>query len=589
MSSIAAEAPARSILLGNAHVRVDAPSKVTGAALYASDIRPAGVVHAALVVSPMVRGRIIGFDFDRASAVPGVLRIFTHHDFAGEIAPVTHLMAGGHTNSSHLPLGSDAVAYAGQIVALVVATTLEAAQEASDLVKVDYEPTAFAGTIKDVGAETVSLETLKPGHANPACGDAEAAMSEAAVKVDARYETPVQHHNPIELFTTIAAWDGPRLTIYEPTRYAGAVKHGLAAQLGMDAVNIRVITGFIGGHFGSKLALSQHTALVALAAKRLGRAISLAPTRKQCFSIATHRPETRHRLRLGATHEGCFTALEHEAEMTTSRFDAFAMEGTDVTASLYACPNVRTDERAVRIDRNTPGPMRAPPEVPYLFALESAVDEMAWALAMDPIELRRRNDTTTDPISGRPFTSRPLMRCFDAGAKAFGWSRRVATAGVTREGVWRVGLGCAAAARPVKTAAATMRISVAVDGSVSVETAQHEIGNGITTLLAMGAADWLGVPIRAVSVCLGDTELPAAGLSGGSSTTTSLLHTLHLGCRTLRDRLAQGVVAVDGPLAGADPDTLHFEEAMLKTPDGRNVALGVAIQRLDPVSIETLG
>lgn len=575
-------------LLGHAHVRVDGPAKVSGTAIYASDVILENVAHAALVLSPIARGRILQFDLQAVGDVKGVLGTFTYHDFAGAIAPVKHLMEGGYANSSHLPLGSASIAYAGQIVALVVAEMRETAEAAAALVEVTYEEDAFAATFDDCGAEVVRLATLKPEHDDPAIGDADAAFAKAEVKIEGRYDTPVQHHNPMELFTTTCSWDGPLLMVREPTRYGVAVKHGLAAQLGIDADLVRVITGPIGGHFGSKLALSQHTALVALAAKRLARPVSLVPTREQCFSIATYRPETRHTIRLGAHRDGRFTALVHEAEMTTSRFDTFAMEGTDVTASLYACPNVRTDEQAVRVDRNTPGPMRAPPEVPYLFALESAVDEMACALDMDPIELRRRNDTTTDPISGKPFSTRPLMRCFETGAKAFGWERRKPRPGSITDGPWRIGFGCASSARPVKISPASMRITLAVDGSVTVATAQHEIGTGITTLLAMGAADGFGVPITAVTVRLGDTSSPAAGLSGGSSTTTSLLHTLAGGCQTLRDRLARAVVADDGPLAGADAKSLRFEDATLQAPDGRVVGIGVAVALIEPSEAQTL-
>ena len=563
--------------LGRPHTRIDGRAKVTGAASYASDVRLPGCVHAALVTSTIVRGRIKGFDLD-AAALPGVLGIFTHHDFAGAIRPVKHLMAGGYANSSHLPLGSDAVAYAGQIVAVVVAQTREAAGAAAARVRIAYEAMPFAASFDDSGAETVRLADLKPHHEDPHTGDADAALARAPVRVEARYGTPVQHHNPMELFTTTCAWDGPRLTVHEPTRYLGAVQHGLAAQLGLDPANVRVVASVIGGHFGSKFALSQHTALIALAAKRLGRPVSLVPTRRQCFTIANYRPETRHDIRLGAERDGRFTALTHEAQMTASRFDAFAMEGTDVTASLYACPNVHTDERAVRVDRNTPGPMRAPPEVPYLFALESAVDEMAHALDLDPIALRRRNDTRTDPISGRPFSSRPLMACFDAGARAFGWERRDRRPGAMREGEWRVGFGCASAARPVKISPATMRVSLSADGTATIETAHHEIGNGIATLLAMGAADGLGVPVEAVTVRLGDTALPAAGLSGGSTTTTSLMHTLALGCEQVRARLA-GEAVRSGPLTGCDPARLRLSSGRLASPDGRAEPLVDALAR----------
>ncbi|AWN38282.1 xanthine dehydrogenase family protein molybdopterin-binding subunit [Methylobacterium radiodurans] len=573
-------------LLGRPHIRVDGLQKVTGATRYASDRRFPNLAHGALVTSAIPRGRILGIETAAAAAISGVLGVFTHRDFAGGIRPVAHLMAGGYANSSHLPLGSDRIAYAGQILALVVAETDEAARAAAALVTVGYEPEAFAASLDAPGAETVRLADLKEKHEDPRRGDADAALFAAPHRISALYRTPVQHHNPLELFTTTCLWEGERLTVHEPTRYVGALKHGLAEQLGLDPGNVRVVSGPIGGHFGSKLALSQHTALVALAARRLGRPVALVPTRRQCFTIANHRPETRHEIHLGADRAGRFTALVHEAEMGASRFDPFAMEGTDVTASLYACPAIRTEERAVRLDRNTPGPMRAPPEVPYLFALESAVDEMAAVLGLDPIELRRRNDTSTDPVSGKPFTTRPLIRCFETGAEAFGWGRR--RAGPERDGAWLVGLGCAASVRPVKIAPAVMRVAIAPDGTVAVESAHHEIGNGITTLLAMGAADWLGVPVGSVTVRLGDTDLPPAGLSGGSSTTTSLMNALDQACRSLRARLAAGAAAEGGPLAGAETADIRLAGGSLAARDGRSVALGRAVAALDLRGVETV-
>ena len=585
--AIPADALAHPTRLGQPHPRVEGPAKVTGAIRYASDVPLPGLAHAALVTSTIPRGRIAGFSLEAARAVPGVLGIFTHREFAGAIRPVKHLMAGGYANSGHLPLGSDAVAYAGQIVALVVAESREAAQAGAARVGVRYAPTPFADGFDAPGAETVRLADLKPKHHDPVRGDADAALARAEVTVSGRYSTPIQHHNPIELYTTTCAWDGHRLTVHEPSRYIGAVQHGLAAQLGLDPADIRVVSGPIGGHFGAKLALAQYTAPVALAARILGRPVSLVASRRDGFTIANYRPESRHDIRLGATRDGRFTALVHEAEVIASRFDPFAMEGTDVTASLYACPAVRTDERAVRVDRNTPGPMRAPPEVPYLFALESAVDEMAHALRLDPIELRRRNDTATDPISGRPFSSRPLMACFEAGAEAFGWAERDPEPGRMQDGPWRIGLGCAAAARPVKISPATMRVALAAGGRATVETAHHEIGNGITTLLALGAAEWLGIAPESVTVRLGDTDLPAAGLSGGSATTTSLIHTLAQACESLRSRLAAASVAEGGPLSGADPATCRLADGSLVAADGRRAPLDRCLARLGTQEVET--
>lgn len=547
--------------------------------MFASDQPLDRVAHAALVTSQIARGRVTGFDLDAALSVPGVLQILTHRELAAEIRPVGHLMEGGFANSSWLPLGSDEIAYPGQIIALITAESREAALEAAFLTRCHFERQPAAFSFDDPGARHIPLAEMKPAHEDPAIGDADAAMARAAFRIDARYSTPIQHHNPIELFTTSCFWEsnslgkGDTLVVHEPTRFVLAARHGLAQQLGLDPARVRVVAPFIGGHFGSKLALSQHTALVACAARRLGRPVSLVPTRAQCFTIANYRPETRHHVRLGASAEGQLTALIHEAGMIASRFDGFAMEGTDVTASLYACPDIRTHEHAVRVDRNTPGPMRAPPEMPYLFALESAVDELACALRIDPIELRRRNDTLTDPISGKPFTSRPLMRCFDAGAEAFGWHARTSQAGSLRDGDWLTGFGCASSARPVKIAPVSVRIVLEAGMRVTVETAHHEIGNGLYTLAAMLVSDWLGVPADRVTVRLGDTDFPAAGLSGGSSTTTSLAHGLRRGCDAMQARLIQAAGAGGGPLRGRDAAGLRFQDGRVVAADGTGESL----------------
>ncbi|RZM06836.1 MAG: xanthine dehydrogenase family protein molybdopterin-binding subunit, partial [Sphingomonas sp.] len=337
------------------------------------------------------------------------------------------------------PLSSPEIHYAGQIVAVVIAETLEQAQAAALEIRTGYEPASHVAERGDPGANAVPLATLRKGFEDPHVGDFAAAIRTAAKTVDASYTTPIQHHNAIELPTTTSIWDGDTLTVHEPTRFVGAARNGLAAQLGIDPARVRVVAPFIGGHFGSKLALSQHTVLAAIAARRLRRPVQIAVSRADGFTIANHRTETKHAIRLGADADGRFVALSHTAEMATSRFDTFAMEGTDVTTALYACPNIASMERVARVDRNTPGPMRAPPEVPYLFALESAVDELAHMLRIDPVELRRRNDTLKDPVTGDPFTTRPLMKCFDAGAAAFGWKARSPEPGATRDGAWLVG------------------------------------------------------------------------------------------------------------------------------------------------------
>ena len=568
-------------IVGRPHTRVDGRSKVTGRASFASDQPLRHAAHAALVTSPTGPARIVGLDLEAAWS-PGVLQILTYRDLAGEIRPVRHLMEGGYANSSWLPLGSDRIAYPGQIVALVTAESREAAEHAAARVRVRLEALPAAFGFDDAGAERVALAQLKPAHEDPAVGDADAALAAAPHRVDARSSTPTQHHNPMELFTTSCVWEGDRLTVHEPTRFVVAAQHGLAHQLGLDPARVRVVAPFLGGHFGSKMALSQHTALVACAARRLGRPVTLVPTRSQCFTIANYRPETRHRVRLGAAADGRLLALIHEAEMVASRFDTFAMEGTDVTGSLYDCAAVRTHEAAVRVDRNTPGPMRAPPEMPYLFALESALDELACTLRIDPITLRQRNDAAHDPITGKPFSTRPLMRCFDAGAAAFGWADRTAAPRSMRDGDWLVGFGCASAARPVKTAAAAVRIVLDGEGRLTVESAHHEIGNGLYTLLAMLAADWLGLSVPQVTVRLGDTAFPPAGLSGGSSSTTSMAHALRLGCDALREKLLRAAIDGSGALHGRNAADLQLRDGHVVAPDGR----GESFARIASATVE---
>ena len=523
---------------GPAHTRVEGPAKVTGQTRYETDTYLPGMAHAALVRAS-TRGRLAGLDVEDARAMPGVLDIMTHDLLADAVRPVKHAMAGGYANSTWRPLASTEVAYPGQIVAVIVADSREVASAAAFCVGVRL--VAEPATYRLEDAPDSTLEAATPDHKDAGVGDVPAGLAQAAAHISATYMTPVQHHNPMELFATTCSWDRDRLTVHEPSRFVVGLQHGLAEQLGIPAERVRVISRLVGGHFGSRFDLSQHTALVALAAWRLGRPVQLVPTRSEGFTIATHRPESRHEIQLASDADGHLTALSHKAVVATSRFDTFEMKGTDVTGGLYGCPNVATEERLGRVDRNTPGPMRAPPEMPYMFALESAMDELAVALKMDPIELRRRNDTSIDPLTRKRYTSRPLMRCFDKAAQQFGWTDAARAAPRTRrDGDWLVGAGCAAAVRPVKIAPAAIRVSLTANGGALVETAHHEIGNGITTVLATRTSDRLGVAMDSVVVLLGDTTLPPAGISGGSSTTTSLIAALDDACDRLRAQMANG-------------------------------------------------
>ena len=563
-------APAPVGNMGQPIPRYDARAKVTGAALYAADMALPDVAYAYLLSSRIAKGRIKSFDLNAARALPGVLDILTYQTIGGDIRKVKYATEGGPASNSVVPLGSAEIAYAGQPIAMVLAETLEVAQDAASQIGVEYEEQPSAGTFDSKGAVEQELAEQNRKHDDPKVGNFATAYEAAPVKIDASYSTPPQHHNPIELFATQCIWNGAQLTVHEPSQNVYGIKNGLAAQLGIEPSQIRVISRYVGGAFGSKGGLTQRTAIVAVAARRLGRPVKLVPTREQGFTIATFRAETQQRVQLGATQDGKLQALNHEGSEVTSRADPYAVAGTDASTRMYACPNVASNVTIVRADRATPGFMRAPAETPYFFALESAMDELAVALNMDPIELRRVNDTQTEPIKGLPYTSRrALMTCFDQAAEAFGWKARNPTPGSTRDGNWLVGWGCAASAYPTQMAAATARVRVFADGRALVETAGHEIGNGLYTVAAQTAAEGLGIPVEKVSVSLGDTDLPPAPVAGGSISTASVCTVIAQACDAIRMRLGQdGKPAPDVAAAMKDRGMGALEEYAESVPHG---------------------
>lgn len=567
--------------IGQPALRIDGRAKVTGRARYASDEVVANPAWAFLVTSAIARGRLRGFRLDEARAVPGVLDILTHEN-VGEEAEKPKPMAGGDTTTT---LESDRIWHDGQIIAVVVAESFEAAREAAHRVRPDYEEEAPSASFGSPGAEE---EVRKAGeHKDYKIGHADSAFKAAEYKVDQHYGTPTQHHNPIELFTTTCAWNGGKLTIFEPSQFVYGLRGGLAKQLRMGAEDIHVVSRFVGGAFGSRGAATARTAWIAIAARRLGRPVKLVATRDQGFTIVTYRAETRHHIRLGATRDGRLTALRHEGWEVTSRPSQYNVSGTETTARVYACPNILTKVNIVHADRNTPGFMRAPPETPYMFPLEVAMDELAVALRMDPVELRRINDTGTDPATGRRYSSRSLMPCFDQAAERFGWSRRNPVPGSMREGDWLIGWGCATAAYAANIGPAAVRITLDPAGKARVQIAAHDIGTGAYTVIAITAADRLGLRIEDVTVELGDTELPAAGLAAGSSHTAGICNAVAKACAEIRARLAgAATVTNDGPLIGLDPATLTLRDGALHGPGGRSEPLARALARVAPGALD---
>lgn len=516
--------------------------------------------YAFLVTSAIAKGRIDRFDLDDARGVRGVIDIITHEN-APKLKETKLFSNGGYAGTTIQPLKSAEIAHDGQIIAVVIAESYEAAREAANRVKVSYTATAPSASFESPGTTTAAAKGQNAQFKeDPEVGDFAKAFDAAEVKLTASYETPTQHHNPMELFTTSCVWMGDNLVIYEGSQYVYGLKNGVAEQLGIDADKVRVVNPYVGGGFGSRGSMTPRTAIIAGIAKRLSRPVKLVPTRDQGFTIATYRAETRHEIKLGASRDGKLVALRHEGAEISSRPDAYCVGGTKTTTRLYACPNVESLVSIVRADRNTPGFMRSPPEVPYLFALESAMDELAVKLNMDPVELRRINDTTTEPIGGKPYTSRSLMACFDEAAKAFGWSQRTPQARSMSDGDWLVGYGCAATCYPTQMAPSAARVRLQRDGRTRVEIAGHEIGTGAYTVIAQTAAERLGVPLEKVAVFIGDSDLPPAPVAGGSNSTASTCSVVMMVCDQIRQRLFKAVRPSDS-LADKAKETVGISPA----------------------------
>jgi xanthine dehydrogenase YagR molybdenum-binding subunit len=544
-------------MFGKPTSRIDGVAKVTGAARFASDEPVAQPAYAYLVTSSIARGKIASFGLEQARSVRGVLDILTYENVGSLAKPAQ----GPDGKASTTSLENSQIWHAGQIIAMVVADTYESAREAAHKVVVNYDELPPSGTFDAKGVET---EPHKPEQeSDPKVGNAERAFASAPIKFEGHYATPTQHHNPIELFTTTCAWNGPKLTIYDPSQFMWGTKSSAAQRLGIEPENVRAISRFIGGAFGSK-GPNPRTAWVAIAAKRLGRPVKLVPTRDQGFTIATYRAETRQVIKLGATAEGQLLSFSHEGWEVTSRPSGYNVAGGETTARMYACPNIVANAHVVHADRNTPGYMRAPAETPYMFALESAMDELAFRLKMDPIELRRMNDTQTDPVSGLKFTSRSLMKCFDQAAAQFGWSKRTVLPGSMVDGDWLVGYGCASACYPTNIAPAGVRITLTPDAKATVALAGHEIGTGAYTAVAIATSEFLGLPIENVSVLMGDSDLPPVMIAGGSNNAASTTNAVAKACEDLRLRMALAAVeAADSPFKGGDPAALKLAKRRL--------------------------
>ncbi|MER8789920.1 xanthine dehydrogenase family protein molybdopterin-binding subunit [Mesorhizobium sp. M0983] len=576
-------APAPKENMGNPVPRIDARLKVTGQAGYSADLPTANMAYGALATSSIAKGSITAVRLERARKVPGVLDIVSVGDMDGIDKPKF-----GNTGASSIaPLHDKAIFHDGQIIALVVAETFEAAEEAAALIRADYaEETPSAG-FDSRGTEMEPAAGKSPLFKEDVkAGNFDAAYAAAAVKIDEKYSTPTQHHNPIELFSTTAVWQGDQLTVYEPSQNVTGWKAELARQLKIDPANVRIVSPYVGGAFGSKGPMTARTAIVAVAARRVGRPVRCVVSRIQAYGTQTYRAETRHRIRIGANQDGRITAFAHEGWEVTSRPDPYVVGGTSATGRMYDYGSVLTHVSLVHADRNTPGYMRSPPETPYVYALENAMDEMAVALGMDPVEFRRVNEPQKEPIGGKPFSSRSLVKCYDQAAEAFGWSKREAAVGSMRDGDWLVGMGCATAIYPTAAAPCAARVRLTTDGEVRVQCGSHEIGTGVRTVAAQMAAERLGIEMDKVSVEMGDSALPPAPVSGGSISTASVCSAVLKACDAVRAKLFAAAVAEAGPLAGSGNAKLEMSQEKIVADNGKSAKLSDVFKTMQIGAIE---
>jgi len=500
-------------VLGVEQTRLEGREKVTGRAVYAYEHPVEGVVYAWLVQATIARGTVRAVDGSEARRRDGVLAVISHENAPG---------LGDPAERELRILQSPRVHYRGQIVAIVVAETLEAAREAADLVRIEYDPEAHDVALRDDHPKLYTPEKVNPNFpSETAEGDVEAALAGSALLVDETYTTPAEHNNPMEPHASLAVWSGGDLTLYDSTQGAPRARDTIAGAFGIEPERVRVISPHVGGGFGSK-GIPRPTAVAAgLAALAVDRPVKLTATRMQMFSLTGYRTPTIQHVRLGADAEGRLQAIDHVAIEQTSTLKEFAEQTTVPTRMLYAARTRRTGHRLAALDVPTPSWMRAPGETPGVYALECAVDELAVAAGLDPIELRARNEPEVDPETGLRFSSRGLLECMRVGAERFGWDRRDPTPGVRRDGRWLVGTGVASSTYPARRAPSTAFARAHADGTFVVGIGAADIGTGARTVLTQIAADALEVPLDRVRVEIGDSDLPMAMLAGGSMGTTS--------------------------------------------------------------------
>ncbi|HUB88569.1 MAG TPA: xanthine dehydrogenase family protein molybdopterin-binding subunit [Dyella sp.] len=571
-------------ILGTPTPRIDGPLKTSGSAQYAADIHFPHMAHAVPIGATIASGRIRSLDTSAAEQMPGVLLVLHH----GNIGPLYRTVPGDDnaTNSEvRSAFEDEVVRHWGQHVAVVIAETLEQATAAAATVKVEYEvqPASLHPGLDDYDGKRKSVSKR---------GDPDTAFASAAVKVDATYITPVETHSPIEMHASVAVWDGDRVTLYETSQ--GVVNHRvvMAQVLGIPVENVRVVTRFLGSGFGGKLFPWPHTAMAAVAARKLSRPVKLSLDRRMMFATVGYRPRTEQRIRLGANKDGKLVSLQQDYLNVTSILDDFEEGCGEATTYIYSVPNLAVTGGMVHRNVGAPMYMRGPGAVPGLYALESGMNELADALNIDPLQLRYINDAEKDESNNLPFSSRHLRECFEVGSKKFGWEHRTPGIGSMRRDGKIIGWGLAGASWPALRLPCTATVEFCANGRLCVRSATQDIGTGTYTIFAQMLSHKTGIPFERVDVIIGDSALPAGPMSGGSMVTGSVLNAIAQAADGAIDRLQKLAASTEGsPLNNAKAEDVAFSVGRVHRK-GQEPASGIAfadllnLARLNGISAE---
>jgi xanthine dehydrogenase YagR molybdenum-binding subunit len=523
-------------MIGQPLNRTDGLLKVTGEARYAAEFPEARLAHGVLVTSTIARGTIASIDASRAQSLPGVLLVMTYQN-----AP--RLPNGGRPALAppagrHLSLLQDnEIHYSNEPVAVVVADTLEHATDAARQLRITYQSQPPTADFTQAKPRAHAPDKPQGRQTDTTRGDLDAGLRAGSVRIDAVYTTPMEHHNPMEPHATMAVWDGPQLTLYDSTQGVSGAKTAVAKTLGISPDDVRVISPFVGGGFGCKGSSWSHVSLCAMAARQVGRPVRLALERPQMFGPVGGRPYTEQHFTLAAKADGTLTAIRHDSFSNTSMIEDWTETCCMVTRMLYAVPNQVTTHRIVPLNVGTPTFMRAPGETTGSFALESAMDELSYALKMDPIALRLKNYAEADPQENKPWSSKALRDCYRVGAERFGWSRRTPAPRSMRQGNTLIGMGMATATYPANRSEASALARILPDGSAMVASGTQDIGTGTYTVMTQVAADALGFAPENIRFALGDSSLPKAPVSGGSQSAASVSPAVRDACSQVRSKL----------------------------------------------------